>query len=154
MKPAWTVVLIVCAAGIYILGGLHVGAAAGHERAGEKQARVRTDGRLRPGHLEKIRVVGFPGRGRIEVSLFPTAICEDECSARSFRGGWSNAAGAASFQVRMPGTFFDYREHPVYFRDGERIDVNVTWEGPGNSFDVASADPQPVIVRTHGSRRG
>lgn len=113
-----------------------------------------TDGRLRPGHLETIHVSGFPGKGAIEVSFFPTAICEDECAARTFRGGSTNSRGAATFRVRVPGTFIDQRRHSVYFRDGERIEVDVTWEGPGNSFDGASAEPEPVIVRTHGARRG
>jgi hypothetical protein len=120
---------------------------------GEGKARVVTDGRLNPGRLETLRVVGFAGKGRIAVSFFPTAICEDGCGARSFRGGKTNARGAAKFRVRIPGTFFDIRERHAYFRDGERIDVNVTWEGAGHSFDVASADPEPILVRRNGKQR-
>jgi len=115
---------------------------------------VQTDGRLRPGHLEVIRLTGFPGKGAIEISFFPTAICEDSCAARSFRSGRTDAKGAAKFPIRVPGTFFNYRERPTYFRDGERIDVNVTWEGQGHSFVPVSANPDPIIVRAHGSRHG
>jgi hypothetical protein len=118
------------------------------------QARVITDGRLRPGHLETIRVTGFPGKGTTEVSFFPTAICEDACGARTFRGGRTNAKGAAKFRVHVPGTFLNYRNRPVYFRNRERIDLDVDWEGPHHSFDVARAEPEPIIVRVHGSRHG
>ncbi|MGV1048554.1 MAG: hypothetical protein ACOYD4_08555 [Solirubrobacterales bacterium] len=120
----------------------------------EAEPRVITDGQLKPGHLETMRVEGFPGKGVLEISFFPTAICEAECGARSFRGARTNASGAAKFRVRIPGTFFDHRNKPVYFRDGERIDVNVTWEGPGHSFAVGSAEPEPILVRTHGSHHG
>jgi hypothetical protein len=132
---------------------VHPGFAADHERGGGERSRVITDGRLRPGHLESIRVMGFPGKGIIDVSFFPTAICEDECGARSFRGGWTDAKGAGTFRVRVPGTFFDHRNRPVYFRDGERVEVQVTWEGPDNGFDFASANPEPIIVRVNGSPR-
>jgi hypothetical protein len=121
---------------------------------GNEHPRVFTDGRLRPGHLETMRVRGFPGKGVTEVAFFPTAICEDECAARSFRGGRTNAKGVAKFRVHVPGTFIDEHGHSVYFRDGERIDVLVSWEGPGRSFDVANAEPEPIIVRAHGSRHG
>jgi hypothetical protein len=117
----------------------------------ERRPRVITDGRLRPGHFETIRVVGFPGKGAIGVSFFPTAICEDGCAARVFEEGDTDAKGAAKFRVRMPGTFTDLHDRHIYFRNGERIDVNVTWEGADGSFDVATAKPEPVIVRTHGS---
>jgi hypothetical protein len=113
-----------------------------------------TDGHLRPGHLETIRFAGFPGKGVLEVSFFPTAICEDGCGARSFRGARTNAQGKASFRVRMPGTFFDLRNRPVYFRDGERINVEVTWEGRSHSFASASAEPVPILIRTHGADCG
>ena len=119
----------------------------------ERSAKVLTDGRLRPGHLETIRVAGFPGKGIVEVSFFPTAICEDGCGARSFRVGKTAATGAGEFRVRVPGTFFNLRERNVFFRDRERIDVNVTWEGPNRSFAVAFADPQPILVRSNGKRR-
>lgn len=112
-----------------------------------------TDGRLRPGHLETVRVKGFPGKGVTEVSFFPTAICEDECGAWSFRGGRTDAKGAAKFRVRVPQTFIDAHRHRTYFRDGERVEVDVIWEGPGHSFAAASAEPEPIIVRVHGSRR-
>jgi hypothetical protein len=114
--------------------------------------RVVTDGRLSPHRLETIRVAGFPGKGEVKVSFFPTAICEDGCGARTYRGGTTSARGAAKFRVRVPGTFFNFRERNVYFRDGERIDVNVTWEGPDDSFAVASADPEPILVRRNGHR--
>lgn len=120
----------------------------------EASARVITDGRLSPGRLENMWVAGFPGTGVVEVSFFPTAICEDGCGARSFRVGKTNARGAAKFRVRVPGTFFNIRERHVYFRDGERIDVNVTWEGPGHSFAAASAEPEPILVRRNGNRDG
>lgn len=120
----------------------------------EGKERVFTDGRLRPGHLETIRVTGFPGKGETEVSFFPTAICEDECAGRSFKGGRTNAQGAAKFRVHVPGTFIDHRHRSVYFRNGERIDVEVTWEGSGEAFAVASANPDPIIVRVHGSHHG
>jgi hypothetical protein len=115
---------------------------------------VITDGRLRPGHLETIRVTGFPGEGDIEVSFFPTAICEDECGARSFRGGRTDARGTERFRVPVPGTFINERGGSTYFRDGERIEVEVTCEGPGRRFVVAIAEPEPVIVRVHGSHHG
>lgn len=118
----------------------------------EPRPRVITDGELRPGHFETIRVVGFPGKGAVEVSFFPTAICEDGCGARSFSGGRTNVRGAARFRVRVPGTFFNIRERNVFFRDRERIDVNVTWEGANESFAVASAEPEPIIVRSNGKR--
>lgn len=118
----------------------------------EASAKVITDGRLSPGRLETMRVAGFPGKGVVEVSFFPTAICEDGCGARSFRVGKTNARGAGKFRVRVPGTFFNIRERHVHFRDGERIDVNVTWEGPGQSFAAASAEPEPILVRRNGNR--
>lgn len=123
-------------------------------RREEVKPKVRTDGRLRPGHLETIRVSGFPGRGVIQVSFFPTAICEDSCGARLFRGGRTNARGAARIRVRVPGTFFDHRDRFAYFRDGERIEVNVTWEGPSHTFAAGSAEPEPIIVRSNGANRG
>ena len=110
-----------------------------------------TDGRLRPGHLETIRLKNFPGKGDTEVDFFPTAICEDECGARGFRGGRTDAKGAAKFRVHVPQTFINEHGHSTYFRDRERIEVNVFWEGPDHSFDVATAEP--IIVRVHGSRR-
>jgi hypothetical protein len=116
--------------------------------------RVITDGRLRPGHLETMRVAGFPDRGIAEVSFFPTAICEDSCGARTFRVGKTNGEGAASFRVRVPGTFLDHRNRSAYFRDGERIDVNVTWEGADGGFAVGNAEPEPILVRVHGPRHG
>jgi len=109
---------------------------------------------LRVGHLETIRVARFPGKGTTEISFFPTAICEDGCGARGFRGGRTNASGAAEFKVRIPGTFFNLRNRRVYFRDGERIEVNVTWSGPDRSFAVGSATPDPILVRSHGANRG
>lgn len=112
-----------------------------------------TDGRLRPGHLETIRLKGFQGKGNTEVSFFPTAICEDECSAWSFRGGRTGAKGAAKFRVHVPQTFIDEHHHRAYFRNRERVTVLVAWEGPGDSFEVATAEPDPIIVRVHGAHR-
>lgn len=120
---------------------------ARNEHAG--QAKVRTDGRLRPGRFETIRVKGFPGRGRSEVIFLPTAICEGSCGAIPRPGAKTNARGAATFRIRVPGTFLNSKNKPVYFRDGERIDVEVLWEGPGPTFEAASADPEPILVRTH-----
>jgi hypothetical protein len=113
-----------------------------------------TDGRLRPGHLETIQVKDFPGRGFVEIAFFPTAICEDECAARSRRGGWTDAGGEGKFRVRVPGTFLDHRNRSVYFRDGERIDLEVLWEGADRNFAVVTARPEPIIVRTHDSEHG
>jgi hypothetical protein len=153
MKSVGGILLGLSAISVWLLGLALSVSAAGPGRGGIEGLRVITDGRLRPGHLESIRVIGFPGKGITEISFFPTAICEDECGARSFRGGRTNAKGTAKFQVRVPGTFFDHRNRSVYFRDGERIDIQVTWEGPGNSFRVADADPMPIIVRVGGSQR-
>jgi hypothetical protein len=152
MNLAGGALLVATVASVFLLS---IGAAAGDEGGNDEPARGITDGRLRPGHLETIRVKGFPGKGVVDIAFFPTAICEDECGARFFRGGRTDEQGTASFRVRMPGTFFDYRDRPVYFRDGERIDVSVTWEGAGRSFDVASVEPEPILVRSHrGSQRG
>jgi hypothetical protein len=139
--------------GIYLLAAAHAGTAEGREPE-EVRPKVVTDGRLRPGHFEVIRVSGFPGKGITQVSFFPTAICEDSCGARSFQGERTNASGAAKLRIRIPNTFFDHRDRPAYFRDGERIEVNVTWEGPNRSFAVGSPEPEPIVVRTNGPRHG
>jgi hypothetical protein len=145
---------VVLSACLLLMAGLTGGASAAHRggRRGER-VRVTTDGHLRPGHLETIRVKGFPGRGRTAVSFFPTAICEDECGAPSYPGGSTNANGEGTLRVRVPGTFLDAHEHHVYFRDRERIDVEVTWEGADGKFAGGSAEPEPIIVRDHGGRR-
>lgn len=152
MKLVGVLVLVVSALGVL----LPAWAAADEDEVHvppQREARVVTDGRLRPGHLETIRVAGFPGKGVVEVSFFPTAICEDGCGARSFRVGRTDATGAGKFRVRVPGTFFNIRERNVFFRDGERIGVNVTWDGPNRSFAVAFADPEPIMVRSNGKTR-
>jgi hypothetical protein len=154
MQSAGAALLGACVLGICLLAGSHAAGAPAHAKTERRHPRVTTDGRLRPGHLETLHLSGFPGEGVTEVAYFPTAICEDECGARSFRGGRTNSQGAATFRVHVPGTFIDHRGHPVYFRDGERIDVEVTWEGPGNDFAVASPDPDPIVVRTHTSAHG
>jgi hypothetical protein len=154
VKPAGRVYLSASVLGLCFLAASPAGVAVGHGERGRGQAKASTDGRLRPGHLETIRVVGFPGRGLVEVAFFPTAICEDECAARSRRGGWTDARGKAKFRVRVPGTFIDQRNRSVYFRNGERIDLEVLWEGAGHSFAVVTAEPEPIIVRTHGSDHG
>lgn len=123
-------------------------------RSEEKEAHAFTDGHLRPGHLETIRVKGFPGSGRTEVAFFPTAICGSECAAASRRGGRTGDNGAGKFVMRMPGAFVARGGKHVYFRDGERIELQVLWYGPQEAFEVASARPEPVIVRTHRSRHG
>ena len=123
-------------------------------RPPRQAARVVIDGRLRPGHLETIRVRGFPGRGRTEVAFFPTAICGKECAAATRPGSVTNDSGAASFAVRTPGTFIAQNGKHVYFRNGERVELEVLWNGPHKSFDVADANPEPIIVRSHGSRHG
>jgi hypothetical protein len=97
-------------------------------------------------------VKGFPGKGVLEVSFFPSAICEDECGSRSVRVGQTNSRGSARFRVKVPGTFINQRGGSSYFRDGERVEVNVTWEGPRQAFEVAYAKPEPIIVRTHEDR--
>lgn len=140
-------------AGVVLGFGLVASSPAAVKEA-KRHPRVLTDGRLRPGHLETIRVVGFPGKGETQISFFPGAICEDACGARTFAGARTGSKGAAKFRVRMPGNFLDSRNRPVYFRDGERIEISVTWEGSDRGFDVATANPEPVIVRTHGRRHG
>ena len=122
--------------------------------AEEPEARVLTDGHLRVGHFETIRVRGFPGKGRTEVDFFPTAICGESCGAAARRGAKTNARGAAKFRVRIPGTFFDHRNRHTYFRDGERLELEVLWYGPERSFAVGSSYPDPILVRAHGSRHG
>ena len=119
-----------------------------------KEAHAFTDGHLRPGHLETIRVKGFPGSGRTEVAFFPTAICGNECAAASRRGGRTGDSGAGKFVVRMPGAFVAQGGKHVYFRDGERIDLRVDWYGPQKAFEAAFASPEPIIVRTHRSQHG
>jgi hypothetical protein len=141
------------AAGVFLIAGAGLASGQGEAHV-EGRVRVVTDGRLWPGHLETIRLAGFPGKGATEVSFFPTAICEDECAARSFTGGRTDAKGRGRFRVRVPGTFLDHRNHPVYFRDGERIDVDVTWQGTDHSFVAGSAEPEPILVRVHGARHG
>jgi hypothetical protein len=118
-------------------------------RSKGNEAHVFTDGHLRPGHLETIRVKGFPGSGRTEVAFFPTAICGSECAAASRRGGKTGNSGTGKFAVRMPGAFVARGGKHVYFRNGERIELQVLWYGPQEAFEVASASPEPVIVRTH-----
>src|SRR5689334_7802625 len=99
-------ILVLTAAGVVLgLGAADAGSAA--VKKAERHPRVLTDGRLRPGHLETFRVVGFPGEGDTEISFFPGAICEDACGARTFEGGRTDPMGAAKFRVRVPGTFFD-----------------------------------------------
>jgi hypothetical protein len=115
---------------------------------------VSTDGHLRPGHIEIIRVKGFPGRGSTEIAFFPTAICENACSAIGRRGGKTTALGTGRLRARVPGTFIARNGKHVYFRDGERIDLQVIWNGPHRTFDVGSASPDPIVVRTHGHRNG
>jgi hypothetical protein len=156
MTLAGRTLLAGLAVGVCSLATSHAGTAAGphSDTAEERKARVFTDGRLRVGHLEKIRVTGFPGKGRTEISFFPTAICEDGCGANSYRGGRTDASGTAEIKVRIPGTFFDLRNRHVYFRAGERIDVEVTWSGPDRGFAVGSAYPEPILVRSHGTNRG
>ena len=111
---------------------------------------VRTDGRLRPGHLESIRIRGFPGRGVAEVSFFPTAICEAECSVPVRFAGRTNGAGAAHSRVRIPNGFYNSQIKFTPFRNHERVNVDVTWIGPGeDEFARASAHPDPIIVRVH-----
>lgn len=116
--------------------------------------RIRTDGHLRPGHLETIKVKRFPGKGKVEVSFFPTAICEGECGAPSYPAGTTDARGEGTLRVRVPGTFLDHNDHRVYFRDRERIEVEVEWEGIDGTFAGGDAEPEPIIVRDHGGRRG
>jgi hypothetical protein len=118
----------------------------------EMEAHAFTDGHLRPGHRETIRVKGFPGHGRTEVSFFPTAICGRECAGFSRRGARTDSDGSAKFSVRMPGTFIGQNHKHAYFRDGERIDVNIVWYGSKEAFATAFVRPAPIIVRTHRSQ--
>lgn len=138
--------IVVSAIGICAMLLAPSNAASGGQNKGAAP-RLVTDGRLRAGHLERMSVRGFPGRGIVEISFFPTAICEGECGARIFWGGRTDVAGAATFTVSIPNTFFDKRDHPVYFRDGERIEVHASWTGAHHAFSGASAHPQPILVR-------
>jgi hypothetical protein len=148
------IVGVVLAAGLLLMVGFAgVASAARRGESRDERVRVTTDGHLRPGHLETIKVKGFPGRGSTEVTFFPTAICEDECGASGFPGGSTNAKGEGTLRVRVPGTFLDAHERHVYFRDRERVDVEVIWEGADETIAVGSAEPEPVIVRDHGRRR-
>src|SRR6476646_3861391 len=112
-----------------------------------RDPRLKTDGRLRPGHRESVWVKGFPGSGIVEISFFPTAICEDECAGRTFRAGRTDAKGGGRLRVHVPGTFIDHRHRSVFFRDGERIEVIATWESSLHDFDFAEAQPEPILVR-------
>lgn len=142
------------AVGIGLLTVASAGAASATAASRQGKApKITTDGHLRVGHRETIRVSGFPGKGVVEVSFFPTAICEDGCGARNVQAGRTNSEGAGKFRVRVPGTFSNDHERPTYYRNGERIDVEVTWEGADHSFAYGSALPEPVIVRVHGGRR-
>jgi hypothetical protein len=146
---------VALSAGLLLMVGLTSSASAAPRsgRRGES-VRVTTDGHLRPGHLETIRVKGFPGKGRTQVSFFPTAICEVECSAPSYPAGTTDARGEGTLRVRVPGTFVDQHKHHEYFRDRERIDLEVEWEGADHKFAGGSAEPEPIIIRDHGHRRG
>src|SRR3569623_3549290 len=97
---------LLLSAGLLLMAGLTVSASAAPRAGRQREAvRVTTDGHLRPGHLETIKVKGFPGKGRTWVSFLPTAICEDGCGSRSSPGGPTNAKGEGTFRVRVPGTF-------------------------------------------------
>jgi len=148
------IVGVVLSTGLLLMVGL-TGVANAAPRAGRRgeTVRVTTDGHLRPGHMETIKVKGFPGKGRTQVSFLPTAICEDRCGSQSYPGGPTNAKGEGTLRVRVPGTFFDAHEHREYFRDRERINLDVEWEGADGRFAGGSAEPEPIIVRDHGRRR-
>jgi hypothetical protein len=139
--------------GLLAVGSTGAGSATAAGRRGSAP-KITTDGHLRVGRREAIRVSGFPGKGVVQVSFFPTAICEDGCGARSIIVGRTDAAGAGTFKVRVPGTFFNVHERPTYFRNHERVEVEATWEGADHSFARGSAEPEPEIVRTHGDRKG
>lgn len=151
MRSAGALLLVMSVSAISLLADVHT--ASGHEGEVKRHARVLTDGRLRPGHRETIRVKGFPGKGVVDISFFPTAICEEECGGRGSRGELTNAKGAGKFRVRIPQTFINERGGSTYFRNHERIKVLVSWEGSNEGFDIASAEPEPMIVRVHGSHR-
>jgi hypothetical protein len=135
---------------MFAFAGLGSAAAA---EAPVHEGRVMTDGHLRVGHLETIRVAGFPGKGVVQVSFFPTAICEEECGARYITAGRTDADGKGKFEVRVPGTFTNQHGRPTPYRDGERVEVEATWESADHSFDYASAREEQVIVRVHGGHR-
>lgn len=139
---------------LLFVGSLVPASASGSETAlhpREKEAHAFTDGHLRPGHLETIRVEGFPGSGKTEVVFFPTAICGNECAAASRRGGATDGSSSSEFSVRMPGAFVAKDGKHIYFRGGERLDVQVLWYGPQKAFRVAFVSPEPTIVRTRPS---
>ncbi|MBS1891482.1 MAG: hypothetical protein JST59_09315 [Actinobacteria bacterium] len=133
-----------------VITGVATAAPRATRRGGS--VRVTTDSHLRPGHLETIKVKGFPGKGNLYASFFPTAICESECGAADLFGGRANAKGEGTMKIRMPGTFEDLHGHHAYFRDRERIEVLVSWEGEDGTFKTGNAEPEPIIVRDHGGR--
>ncbi len=120
---------------------------AGYRDAAKGEPRVFTARYLRVGHRAAVRLVGFPGRGVVKASFFPTAICEEECGARSVQPGTTDASGEGLLRMRIPGTFFDKNEHVAYFRNRERVELEVTWEGSDHGF--AAADAEPTILRSH-----
>jgi hypothetical protein len=123
-------------------------AATGEE--GKPHPLIHTDGTLRPGRMETIRVEDFPGEGKVEIAFFPTAICESECGAVARKAGRTDADGSGRLRVRVPGYFFNAEERRTYFRDRERVDLIVIWEGPGkDEFAVGSPRHDPVLRRSH-----
>jgi hypothetical protein len=142
------VALLTVSIGLMVIASIGAGSATATGRRGSGP-KVITDGHLRVGRRETIRVSGFPGKGVVVVHFLPTAICEDGCGSRGYRVGSTDAAGAGTFKVRVPGTFFNVHERPTYFRDHERVNLGVSWEGAGESFAHADAHPDPEIVRVH-----
>ena len=119
-----------------------------------ESAAVHTDGHFRPGRIETIRVSGFPRAGKTEVLFFPSAICEAKCGAVARLGGSTNAAGSGVLKVRVPGYFFNAKNKRTFFRDRERIDLQVTWNGTNeDEFAVGTPRRRPVIVRSDRGKR-
>src|SRR5436190_17728095 len=81
----------------------------------------------------------------LEIAFLPTAICENGCGAISRRSGKTNARGTGKLRVRVPGTFIGKSGRHIYFRDGERIDLEAFRNGAHRTFDVASANPDPDL---------
>lgn len=96
----------------------------------------------------------FPGEGRVEVAFFPSAICEGSCGAVSRYAGRINRTGSGTLHVRCPGYFLNSDGHRTFFRNRERLDLQVIWKGPKKGeFDVGSPRHAPVFRRP-GARGG
>jgi len=90
----------------------------------------------------------------LEIDAFAVAEVDVLAVVGQERPGHPDAHGSGKLRVRVPGTFLAHDGKHVYFRDGERINLEVLWYGPHHAFDVADANPEPILLRTHGHRHG